>query len=171
MPHAGRDVIVGIPPEHLHESADRAGPLAAPFEVIDRDGRGARPGNRVDAFASGSATEIAAASISRRISGSGRRSSSILTFGGFTSLIPRRPKASSVLASRANHLIELSLGRLRPVFALDCGRRSYQLVNEPSRRRRCGASQNLKARASGAPRRPRRRGRAPSARCSGRSPA
>ena len=60
MPHAGRDVIVGIPPEHLHESADRAGPLAAPFEAIIETVEALGPETVLMLSLPGSATEIAA---------------------------------------------------------------------------------------------------------------
>ena len=33
-PYAGRDVIIGVRPEDLHTSADRAGPLAAPLTTV-----------------------------------------------------------------------------------------------------------------------------------------
>ena len=34
LPYAGRDVIIGVRPEDLHTSADRAGPLAAPLTTV-----------------------------------------------------------------------------------------------------------------------------------------
>ena len=34
LPYAGRDVIIGVRPEDLHTSADRAGPLAAPLTAV-----------------------------------------------------------------------------------------------------------------------------------------
>ena len=34
LPYAGRDVVIGVRPEDLHTSAERAGPLAAPITAV-----------------------------------------------------------------------------------------------------------------------------------------